>query len=167
MDAREAIDGRRSIRKYTDGKIPREDIVRMLESAMKAPSARNSRPWGFVVVTDPETKGRLADIGKSTRMVGEAYAAVVVYGRDDLSEFWQQDCGAAVENLLLEAYSMGYGTCWCGLYPIEERTQAVRDILGSVEGIPMALIAVGVPDELPECRGYYEPEKVRFVRSAL
>ncbi len=163
MDTREAIDGRRSIRKYTDGPVPQGDIMRMLESAMKAPSARNSRPWSFVVVTDPDVKARLAGISKTTYMVGEAGAAVVVCGRNDLSEFWQQDCGAAVENLLLEAHSMGYGTCWCGLYPIEDRTEAVKDILGTVDGIPMALIAVGVPDESPACRGYYEAGKVRFV----
>ncbi len=163
MDCREAIDGRRSIRKYTDGEIPREDIVRMLESAMKAPSARNSRPWSFVVVTDPDIKARLAGVSGSMGMNAQAYASLLVCGRDDLSEFWQQDCGAAIENLLLEAHSMGYGTCWCGVYPIQSRMDAVRGIVGPTDGIPMALIALGVPDESPACRGSYEPEKVRFV----
>ncbi len=163
MDCREAIDGRRSIRKYTPGEIPRADIERMLESAMKAPSARNSRPWSFVVVTDDSVRKKLGNLSPNFSMVLEASVAIIICGRNDLSEFWQQDCGAAIENLLLEAHSMGYGTCWCGVYPSEQRVEAVGKTIGNTDGIPMALIALGIPAESPACRGKYEQSKVKFI----
>ena len=51
MNVTEAIRNRRSIRKFQQGvQIPQEDLDLILEAAMMAPSARNTRPWEFVVV---------------------------------------------------------------------------------------------------------------------
>ncbi|MDO4265983.1 MAG: nitroreductase family protein, partial [Eubacteriales bacterium] len=62
MDVREAIRGRRSIRKYEAGAvIPKKDIESILEAAMMAPSARNARPWEFVVVLNEEKKNRIME----------------------------------------------------------------------------------------------------------
>ena len=53
MNTLETIRSRRSIRKYKPGvEIPNEDIKQILEAAMMAPSACNTRPWEFVVVKD-------------------------------------------------------------------------------------------------------------------
>lgn len=49
MQTMEAIRARRSVRKYKAEAVPREQIERLLEAAMLAPSAVNSRPWEFVV----------------------------------------------------------------------------------------------------------------------
>ena len=51
----QTIFARRSIRKYTGEPVSGEDIKTLLEAAMAAPSANNSRPWHFVVVTERET----------------------------------------------------------------------------------------------------------------
>ena len=60
MNTSEAIRARRSIRKYQPGvRIPREDVKKMLEAAMMAPSARNTRPWEFVVVEDRQVQAGL------------------------------------------------------------------------------------------------------------
>ena len=76
--------------------------------------------------------------------------------------FWPQDCGAAIENMLLAARAMGYGTCWCGCYPSEPRTDNVKAVLGCAS-VPVAIVALGVPDECPDARGFYDPERVRFI----
>ncbi|MBI5955851.1 MAG: nitroreductase family protein [Chloroflexi bacterium] len=47
-----AIQSRRSIRKFQDTPVPREDLRRMLEAARHAPSGTNQQPWHFVVVQD-------------------------------------------------------------------------------------------------------------------
>lgn len=164
MECKDAIDGRRSIRKYVAGRtIPRADMERILESAMKAPSARNSRPWNFIVIEDRKTLEDIGKISENMSVIATASAAIAVCGDSEASEFWQQDCGAAIQNLLLGAYSMGYGTCWYGIYPVKNRMEVLDNIIGPVEGTLMALIAIGVADESPASRGGYDPSKVRFV----
>lgn len=54
MQTMEAIRARRSVRKYKAEAVPREQIERLLEAAMLAPSAVNSRPWEFVVTDKRE-----------------------------------------------------------------------------------------------------------------
>ncbi|MBN2908805.1 nitroreductase family protein [Polycladomyces sp. WAk] len=59
MSVKEAMETRRSIRKYAQEPIPREDIEEMLRLASLAPSAWNIQPWRFIVVMDPEKKREL------------------------------------------------------------------------------------------------------------
>src|SRR5699024_7807166 len=70
MNVTEAIRKRRSIRKYQEGaNIPQEDLDQILEAAMMAPSARNTRPWDFVVVENREVLNKFPDIQPYTRMM--------------------------------------------------------------------------------------------------
>lgn len=52
MDFFEVVRRRRSVRKYAEEEVPLEDIKKIIETATLAPSAHNSRPWRFVVVTN-------------------------------------------------------------------------------------------------------------------
>ena len=54
MDLYEVMNTRRSIRDFTDEKIPEEVIQRILDAAYKAPSNDHFRDWQFIVVTDKE-----------------------------------------------------------------------------------------------------------------
>ena len=168
MDGSQLIRARRSIRRYKPGvQIPREEIQLMLEAAMMAPSARNSRPWEFVVVESPAVKQQLMEAHPYCGMLATASLAVVVCGRPDRqegweSQFWPQDCGAAIENLLLQALELGYGSCWCGCYPALERVEKLQKILG-VSSLPVAIVAAGVPDEHPDARGYFDPQLVKYL----
>lgn len=167
MDCTQAIRARRSIRRFRPGAaIPRADVETMLEAAMMAPSARNTRPWEFFVVENPELKARLRAAHPFASMLDAASLAIVACGRPEdqkgvVSGYWPLDCGAAVENLLLQAAALGYGTCWCGCWP-SPRVSALQEILGT-QAVPVALIAVGVPDEDPPPRGFYQPEKVTWL----
>lgn len=167
MQTSEAIRARRSVRKYKEGAaVAPEHIRMMLEAAMMAPSAVNSRPWEFVVVEKREVLDELMQAHPASKMLSTASCAIVVCGRPDLQPgrgYWPQDCGAAVENILLQATDLGYGTCWCGCYPTQPRTDAVQKVLGC-ESIPVALIAVGVADESPAAKGFYDEARVRYIR---
>ena len=169
MTISEAIRARRSIRKYQpDVKIPKEHIRQMLEAAMCAPSAINSRPWEFVVVENAAVRQAITAIQPYCRSLPEASLAIVVCGLPDAWAdapgigFWTQDCGAAVENLMLEATGLGYGTCWCGLYPNLKYSAPVQDLL-DVRSIPVALVIVGKAAEAPKQRGFYEEAKVKYI----
>lgn len=168
MDCTQAIRARRSIRRFKPAApVPREDVETMLEAAMRAPSACNIRPWEFFVVENPELKEKLRAAHPYASMLENAALAIVVCGRPEdqsgvCEGYWPLDCGAAVENLLLQAAALGYGTCWCGCWPTMERVEAIQAILNT-RSVPAALIAVGVPDESPEARGFYQADKVTWL----
>ena len=60
MDLLTAIEGRRSIRRYTDRALPRDAVERLLTAATWAPSAHNRQPWRFVVIASDSVKSALA-----------------------------------------------------------------------------------------------------------
>lgn len=168
MNTLEAIKSRRSIRKYKpDITVPREIILQLLEAAMMAPSACNTRPWEFVVVESREVKEQIMKAMPYTQMLQTAPSAIVVCGKPEVQKlvcpgFWTQDCGAAVENILLAAKELGYGTCWCGCYPLERRVEDMQKIL-NVDSVPFAVVAVGVADEEPPARGFLDERKVKYL----
>ena len=97
-----------------------------------------------------------------------ATAAIVVVAIPQTGEgpvgYFPQDCAAATQNILLEAVSMGLGTCWCGVYPREARIASIRELLKIPEPkIPFNVIAVGTPDQTPDRRGFFEGSKVNYV----
>jgi nitroreductase len=161
MTLNEAIHARRSIRKYRKAELTQEQIDALLEAAMLAPSANNSRPWEFLVVKSREYLDRIMKLHPYTGMLKEAALAIVVCARKE-SDFFPQDCGAAVENILLEAVELGLGTCWCGVYPIEKFVKGLQDIL-NIKSIPFCVIAAGVPGESPAIRGFYDKKRVTYL----
>lgn len=85
MNCSDVIRERRSIRKYKEQvTIPQEDFEKMLEAAMMAPSACNTRPWEYFVVTNRDTISKLQEAHPYTSMLTTASAAIVVCGRPDL-----------------------------------------------------------------------------------
>lgn len=168
MNTLETIRSRRSIRKYKPGtEIPKEDLKQILEAAMMAPSACNTRPWEFVVVESRELLNAIMAVHPYVSMLKTASLAIVVCAKPELQDgicpgYFPEDCGAASQNILLAAAELGYGTCWCGVYPMEERVNAVREIL-SVDSMPFSLIALGVADEAPAARGFYDESRVKWL----
>ena len=67
MDLFEAIRTRRSIRSFTDEPVSQEDMDRMLEAAMCAPSANNRQLWHFVVIRDREMLRKVAEVHPTPR----------------------------------------------------------------------------------------------------
>ena len=170
MNTTETIRARRSVRKYQSGTaIPKEHLDLMLEAAMCAPSACNSRPWEFVVVENNEIKKQITKIQPYCRSLPDAAIGIVVCGNPGAlptapaEGFWPQDCAAATQNLLLQATELGYGTCWCGIYPNKDSSAAFAKLLG-VTTVPFCLILVGTADEQPAQRGFYDPARVRYLR---
>ncbi|HEY3315807.1 MAG TPA: nitroreductase family protein [Bacillota bacterium] len=141
---------RRSIRAYADRPVPEEVIQALLEAAHWAPSAVNSQPWQFVVVTDPERRRRLGSIARfffvRYRHVGSAPVVIAVLGRPTGDRWYQIDCSLAAENLILAAESLGLGTCYVAGFSVP----AARRILGVPKALDiLGLITLGYPGESP------------------
>ena len=165
-----AIKNRHSIRNYVEGGIVTDKQIKtLLEAAMLAPSACNSRPWKFLVITKRTKLDEIIDVHLFTHMLKTASAAIVVLAdttlQKDVSEgFFPQDCGAATQNILLQAAEMGLGTCWCGVYPKEPIVKQFKEIFNLPNHIvPFCCIALGVPNEQCDSRGFYEEEKIEWI----
>ncbi|RLF23588.1 MAG: nitroreductase family protein, partial [Thermoprotei archaeon] len=68
------------------------------------------------------------------------------YGERGRSLYCLQDTAAAIQNMLLAAHALGYGTCWVGAFDEEE----VSRILGLPDHVrPVAIVPIGKPAESP------------------
>jgi len=165
MDAMEAILSRRSCRSFTPDPVSPEQVEQLLKAGMASPSACNQRPWHFIVVDDHETLCRISDIQAYSPMLPQAPMAIVVCsdGGDAAmsAQYWPQDCAAAAQNILIAARAIGLGAVWLGIYPVADRIEGLRQLLGMPEGImPFCVIAVGRPAKPARPIDRYEPRRV-------
>jgi nitroreductase len=159
MEAMETILGRRSIRKYSDKPVTDEDVKRLLEAAMAAPSAHNRQPWHFIIVRDRATLLEIPKFHNYSKMLEQAALAIIVCGDTELeggTGFWVQDCSAATQNILLAVKATGLGAVWLGVYPNENLVKGVKELLHIPEKIvPLNIISVGYPlEEKPPANRY-------------
>lgn len=164
MDIQEAILNRRSIRKYKDQKISKEDLDTILKAAMYAPSAMNLQPWQFIVFDEKQI---LAETIKSipyAEMLRQSAAAILVCGDKAIekNESWLlQNCSAVVQNILLSAYGMGIGSCWIGIQGMDDIVKNIILQFKLPENIiPVALISLGYPDETVTAEERYKQDKI-------
>ena len=116
MDVFEAIEKRRSIRKYESTPVPEEKLEKILEAARLAPSARNRQPWHFIVVTDAEKRKALSG-GMFARFLKQSPVVIAACGDERAGPKWHAvDVAIAVENMVLAATEEGLGTCWIGSF---------------------------------------------------
>jgi nitroreductase len=150
METQQTILDRRSIRKYKPQPIPHADLQQILEATRQAPSAANRQPWHFILVGDPEHKQRVAQACNNQMWLADAAYIVIGVGLPQVSAKWYRvDVAIALENLVLAARSLGYGTCWIGAFDPAKVKQAA--------GIPdefdvVACTPLGVPDAAPAAR---------------
>lgn len=156
---------RRSIRKFTAESVSREDLITLLKAGMSGPSGMNAQPWEFVVITEKESLNKIRKNLMFAKMV--APAAICVLGSKRMQtnkagdKFWQQDCSAATENILLAATAMGLGAVWIGIHPVHIFERQVKSILNLPAGVtPFNLIMIGHPAEEKEARTQYDAKRV-------
>lgn len=159
----EIIYKRRSIRNYTDKKIGEKNLKKILKAGMNAPSAHNLKPYEFIVVTKKQTLKDLSKTGLYCHMLEYAQAAIVIISiaDEEKTPYWQADCGAVAENMLLEATHLGIGSCWIGEYPNIEKCKKVKQILRIPNNYKVfATIALGYATKEKESNNNYYEEKV-------
>ncbi|MCL2834428.1 MAG: nitroreductase family protein [Treponema sp.] len=62
MDIYEAINGRRSIRKYKSAKVEDKNLMKLVQAAITAPNGGNAQPWDFIFITNSELISQLCKI---------------------------------------------------------------------------------------------------------
>jgi len=162
MEVQEAIEGRRSIRRYKTTPVDGETIGLVLEAARWAPSWANTQCWRFIVVRDNNIKAELAGTLRETNPALEAIknAPVVIVScaelgkagcyhgepTTDKGDWYMFDVALAMQNLVLAAHSLGLGTVHVGLFDAKK----AASILEIPEGFcVVSMTPLGYPDQEP------------------
>jgi len=156
MEFKKVVEKRRSVRSYTDDKIPKEDIKKIIRIGHMAPSAGNRQARDFIIVEDEKEKEELVDNAYGQSFISEAPWVLVIcankersaerYGERGRELYSIQDATAAIENMLLAVVDMGYSSCWIGAFE-EDKVAEQFDIPEGVR--PVALLPVGLPAQKP------------------
>ena len=157
---------RTSIRQFEAKEVEPEKIQEILRAGFSAPSALNQRPWEFFVVTDKEILLKLSKCSPYAGMVAKAPAAIVICYRTNIKavNFAHIDCAVAAENILLELESLGLGGVFLAIAPLEERIQAVKQILALPENIaPFNIIPFGYPKNRRVPKDRFDDSFVHYV----
>ena len=147
MEFFDVIQKRRSVRDYTGEAVPKAALEQIIDAARMAPSGNNRQPWHFVVVSQPERIAQVSEFFADGFAKCGAYVAIVL--DPSQTHYCIQDGSAAIENLMLAAAALGYGTCW-----LEGYTSRSEDQLKQLLNIPadfklQTMISVGVPTQWP------------------
>lgn len=166
MEITEAILTRRSIRRMKPDPINEEILEKVLEAARWAPSWKNTQCWRFVVVREGGTRSEIASCmisgrsgeNPSSSAIRQAPVLIVAcaeLGKSGLNagdfatekgDWYMYDVALAMQNLVLEAHSLGLGTVHLGLFD----AQNVAGILNVPDGFcVVAMTPLGYPDETP------------------
>ncbi len=158
MNLSDAIKNRRSIRRYKQKPVEDRLLLELIDSARFAPSASNLQQLRYIAITSPGTvKNIFLQTGwggsvkpkRSPEWLKDAPLSfiAVIAPAESVKNFKHiyADAGAAIQNILLKAVELGFGTCWIGSFKEE-----VNSILGlGPDTAVMYLVAVGYPDESP------------------
>jgi nitroreductase len=145
MDALEAIRKRRSVRDYTGAPMPREDLETIVDAGRLAASGHNTQPWDFVVVTDRSMIEQL----KIAALWMEKASAIIAVVMDPSSRWWQEDGSAAVQNMLIAATALGYGSCWLQGYTMPREKEFKKLLEIPEDRRLLTLVPIGVPVQWP------------------
>lgn len=149
MNFLETVLTRRSVRQFDEEKIVTEkDLKTILTAGMYAPSAMNKQPWEFIVIQDKETLKKITEIHPYAHFLMQAGTAVIPCENSAVSYegYGPLDVALASENILLTAHSMGYGGCFCGVYPETKIMEKLAELLNLPENVvPIALLVLGTP----------------------
>jgi len=77
LTTKEAIEKRRSIRKFKPDPIPEEHLMELLNSARLAPSGCNAQPWRFKIVKEENLKAGLAEAAFDQTFISRAPVVIV------------------------------------------------------------------------------------------
>jgi len=156
MDLFEAVARRHSYRgAYQDQPVPREDLQRIVEAGLAAPSGCNAQTTTFVIVDDDDLLKQINALPDGSTAIQQAKAFIVCIVDvnpapviNDRS-YQVEDCSAATENILLAITALGYATVWVdGWLRDKGRAESIGGLLGVPEGkIIRVLLPIGVPAE--------------------
>lgn len=166
MDVKQAIEQRRSVRKYKDIVVEEEKLKILLEAARLAPTGSNTQSGKFIVTRSKEMREKIADVSHRQQWMAQAplFITCVADVRiripegplvvDELSPQHEvkqciRDVSIQAEHIVLQAEELGLSTCWIGWYDQAE----IRETLAlPSDKYVVCVLIIGYGDEKPAPR---------------
>jgi nitroreductase len=179
METKDAIIGRRSVRRYTDQSLNDSDVQDIITAGLYAPSAIDLQPWYFVVIKSTEKleefRTFMSDVyDEFEPVLNERFAnhpATIAETKVFLKSLGGAQCcilafmlkqdypdkksviegvSAAVQNMLLAAYDMGIGSCWMTAPMRAGMDEELRRKYAAEHGEFIAAVTFGYPAHTPK-----------------
>lgn len=179
METKDAIFGRRSIRRYTDKEIENEDLQQIIQAGLAAPSGINLQPWFFAVVKSEDKRKELFSImgnvfsrfepvlekrfEKNPEAIEETKAFLNGLGgarvcilvfllKPDYEDRVTviEGTSAAIENMLLMARDIGIGSCWLTAPLRAGFGEELQKKFAPGKGEFLAAVTLGYPEYNPK-----------------
>ena len=156
----ESLKNRRSVRKFKDEPVSKEQISAILDSGRWAPSWLNIQPWRFIVIDDPDVRSKICTLAPTLEKAGvsEAPVCIAVCVMDHkLSAHLVEDAAAATLSMAIAAHSLGLGSYWVGVFNRENQRKSSESMLKIILQIPdnfrlVSVLPIGVPAKIPVSR---------------
>ncbi len=129
MDVYDAITKRRTVYSFLDKEISEDVILKLIDSAVRSPTAGGIREYEFIIVTNADLKSQISKISLTPHIDSAPIIIVVicdkskmdaVFDEEDSETFCVENAALAIENLLLMASSYGLGSAWIATLQQEE-----------------------------------------------
>lgn len=153
MELNKCLKERRSNRTFLHLEIPFGKIVKILDSGRYAPTSGNIQNQFFIVIKDQKQIEKIAEACKQSFVKKANYLIAVcannsriskLYGKRGENLYSIQNCAATIQNMLLEAYSLGIGSCWIGTFD-DDKISRILELENTIK--PQAIIALGYTKE--------------------
>ncbi len=169
MSIFDCIRTRRSVRKYKERDIPWHLVVEVVQAGKYAPFAGNVFNIKFIIIKSEAKRKAIAEASVQQYWMQDAPIQIVIAGEPEKAErfygvrgarlYTIQAAGAAIQNMLLTAHSLGLGSCWVGAFDEEE----IRRICNLPEHINVqAVVTLGYSDEIPSPPPKHRIEHILF-----
>ena len=156
MTVTDAIFSRRSYKgKYRDIPVPREDLVRIMQAGLAAPSGCNKQTTSLIAVDDPEVLKKLHAVIDPP--VGETAPAAICVLTQRICAYRDkcfaiQDYSAAIENMLLAITDLGYQSCWYEGHITDD--DRIADKMAEILNVPdshelVCFLPIGIAESEP------------------
>ena len=153
MEFKDLLLKRRSVRKFTDEEVTKDQLNQILQAGLLAPTSRNRKPCNFLVVSNKETLRELSEVKEhGSKFLADADKAIVVIANTLVSDTWIEDSSIALSFMHLMAADIGVGSCWIQIHMRkssdgEDAEKLVRDIVKIDDYFRIVgILALGIPD---------------------
>ncbi len=170
MDIFEAIAKRQSYRgSFKDEPVSRDDLQRIVEAGLKAPSGINKQTTSFVIIDDKQMLAEIRQMHEGNKAMQQCQAMIACIIDKEPEAIYEghsfqvEDCAAAVENMLLATTALGYATVWIdGWLRLQDHAGQIAKLLGVPdEKIIRIVLPIGIASE-----EYKQPAKKPFDQRA-
>ena len=163
---------RRSVRKFTDEEVTNNQLNKILQAGLLAPTSMNRKPCNFLIVSNKDILKELSKVKQhGADFLAGANKAIIVIANSLRADTWIEDSSIALSFMHLKATDIGVGSCWIQTHlrkseDGEDSEKLVRDIVKIDDYFRIVgILALGIPDGdvAPHSLNDIDKSKIHFL----